>query len=745
MPIDYDSSVHGEAPSLPLELEDSPVNAVGPMDYDEQIHGPVDMPAKEPTTYYGEDAISQVVEREGELTPAQRAIVMEEGFVDGEYADTKGISTVGVGQTGEFKDMSFKDSFEIQQQRAKRYIKDFDNLPEEMQTELMIAQYRGDLGGSPAFRRLINEGNYADAAEEYLDNKEYQDPNTPTGIKKRFERMYDYLVTLAPKDGNPEETSEEPETPELKPLQDGFYEDDAGETVEVRNGTPYTSTGDVLTGFAEVGLSGLGAAAGEIGGGLAGLLTSAITGDLSKGAETVANVQKALAYQPKTAEGKAIMEALGSAMEPVMKELEAYKAQTQEGLEAAGYGEGVQALAGAQQDALMATAGMTPAGKVAGATKLGKLEFEVGDIGATGPGKKQAGMMAGVQAKNADMDSFAEAQKRIDAGEDVEKVRKETGWWKHDDGTMRFEFSDADSEMVLPPRKEIKTNTYASMSGFSNTNNQKFPYKLGDLFKHDKLFENYPEAKNFRVGFYDEPNNRIGGFAAGTGRHIAMNLSGRDLTDPAVLDDIRSVMLHEIAHTIQGKEGFTRGGSSGGHLENSLMDEGISSISQFHATQTKKTQKAFDTAFPNGSFTVDPNYAGFASLMKHIALYGPEGGRKFANMLRSKGSLADADHFEEFAKTSMGSQRMQNLYNGLSDAAKRQFIADLTTVEKQYLKHDVAAEAKYYQTLGEIDARNVQHRMDFSEETLREVSPETSSDMSYKYSRDRYGDRIWSK
>lgn len=47
--------------------------------------------------------------------------------------------------------------------------------------------YRGSLSGSPKTIRLINEGKYEEASKEFLNNDEYRDPNTASGIKKRMQ------------------------------------------------------------------------------------------------------------------------------------------------------------------------------------------------------------------------------------------------------------------------------------------------------------------------------------------------------------------------------------------------------------------------------------------------------------------------------------------------------------------------------------------------------------------------------
>lgn len=154
---------------------------------------------KKPTkTLHGMAAVRAVEAKEGPLTPEQRFVVLKEGYVDGDYEDHKGIITRGVGQTGRFRFMTFKEAFEIlEQDLTKRYIPSYPEQPENIRCVLMSAFYRGDIQQSPKFRRLFNKGEYEDAANEFLDHKEYQSPYTPKQIKKRLEEVSEAILGLA--------------------------------------------------------------------------------------------------------------------------------------------------------------------------------------------------------------------------------------------------------------------------------------------------------------------------------------------------------------------------------------------------------------------------------------------------------------------------------------------------------------------------------------------------------------------
>lgn len=139
--------------------------------------------------YHGSQAISKVVEAEGPLSYPQREVVRWEGYSKDIYLDHKGIKTRGVGQTGPFLEGTFKEAFKALEKECVKLIPHYYVLQPPVQASLMIAMYRGDLQQSPTFRLLFNTGQLEKACEEFLDHKEYLDPNTPTQIKRRLEEL----------------------------------------------------------------------------------------------------------------------------------------------------------------------------------------------------------------------------------------------------------------------------------------------------------------------------------------------------------------------------------------------------------------------------------------------------------------------------------------------------------------------------------------------------------------------------
>ena len=109
------------------------------------------------------------------------------------------------------------------------------------------------------------------------------------------------------------------------------------------------------------------------------------------------------------------------------------------------------------------------------------------------------------------------------------------------------------------PRIEIGDEG-AKFTGFganaSSGVNQK---KLSDVFKHDALFEKYPDLKDINVIEGNASSGSTGSYNPAT-RTIVLD---RSVFSPSRQESggARSTLLHEIQHAIQQKEGFARGGN----------------------------------------------------------------------------------------------------------------------------------------------------------------------------------------
>ena len=161
---------------------------------------------KKSNAYYaGKKAVSEVEKRLGRrLSPEEKRIVELEGFVDAYYTDDRGVTTRGVGQTGDYVagDTSLSGFDKAYQEhltrlKAREGMGKFGDYSPTLRQELVQAEYRGDLGQSPTFRKLLFEAktteDYNKAADEFLNNQDYLTRKAAggDGVTERIEAVAD--------------------------------------------------------------------------------------------------------------------------------------------------------------------------------------------------------------------------------------------------------------------------------------------------------------------------------------------------------------------------------------------------------------------------------------------------------------------------------------------------------------------------------------------------------------------------
>ena len=146
------------------------------------------------TSLHGQDALNMARKILGrELTPQEAQIALSEGYNPQKYVDAD-THAIGFGQTGEFMNMPFDKVVNFFEDRTRKLVPDYDNLPQDLQLRLLDSTYRGGLSGSPKTLKLINSGNWDEASKEFLDNNEYRSSKeNGTGV---FGRMEDTAAAM---------------------------------------------------------------------------------------------------------------------------------------------------------------------------------------------------------------------------------------------------------------------------------------------------------------------------------------------------------------------------------------------------------------------------------------------------------------------------------------------------------------------------------------------------------------------
>ena len=133
----------------------------------------------------------------------------------------------------------------------------------------------------------------------------------------------------------------------------------------------------------------------------------------------------------------------------------------------------------------------------------------------------------GPMALTADKAKLAQAQKMAADGLSRDEIWKRTGWFEGDDGKWRFEISD----------------DAASVTGAGQT--------VGQALRHDELFAAYPDLRNVDFESTSGPE---------AGMYIARGLPDGERIRASETNQ-QSVMMHELQHAIQEREGFAGGGN----------------------------------------------------------------------------------------------------------------------------------------------------------------------------------------
>lgn len=143
--------------------------------------------------YHGKRAVEEAERFLGrKMKPEERRACYLEGYSDEVYLDTKGIETFGMGQTGEWIAKGLDAALNAHELRVVARLPEYYDYPEYLRCELYQAEYRGDLGHSPATVKLINARKFDLAPEEFLDNQEYK--TAPDSIRRRMRAVAAALI-----------------------------------------------------------------------------------------------------------------------------------------------------------------------------------------------------------------------------------------------------------------------------------------------------------------------------------------------------------------------------------------------------------------------------------------------------------------------------------------------------------------------------------------------------------------------
>jgi hypothetical protein len=224
--------------------------------------------------------------------------------------------------------------------------------------------------------------------------------------------------------------------------------------------------------------------------------------------------------------------------------------------------------------------------------------------------------------------------------------------------------------------------------------------KYSDIFDEDdgsllpfKRNDNYPPLADVKVYFDDK--TRYGTYADYD--PIFKNITIYRQPGNATREQMSVSLLHEIQHYIQGREGFARGGNL--EISNNPMNE--------------------------VSFGL---VNGLRTFAKSVTIKNPEKGFNITD---------DSDAAKRYEKTfgEKPSSIVINLAAKLEQELSRGLDINETTVYKTLKNNDLSPYEKYERLAGEVEARNVEERMNMTPEQRRETTLQETADIFYRRTR----------
>lgn len=152
------------------------------------------------------------------------------------------------------------------------------------------------------------------------------------------------------------------------------------------------------------------------------------------------------------------------------------------------------------------------------------------------------------------MDNLAAARQMEEDGKDAKTIRMATGWERGADGKWRYEIDDVQlnaDNVKANFRKLDRRGVTAPMVWYHN----KFTDIIADSPERKQLLAAYPQLADLDIEFYDYPNKERGAYSSEK-KKISVNRA-----NVRSVDECRSVLLHEIQHAIQEAELFAKGTS----------------------------------------------------------------------------------------------------------------------------------------------------------------------------------------
>lgn len=355
--------------------------------------------------------------------------------------------------------------------------------------------------------------------------------------------------------------------------------------------------------------------------------------------------------------------------------------------------------------------GATPAQEAQRTSSAIQKETSAASDRKTGPPARFS--YAGKNANGANLDSLREAQEMQAAGADMESIRKATGWHEGMDGKWRWEIDDSKMEYhragdalfgrnhpeyaeqqrleqkmlygeltdAEQARLRALTEAWGRERSRLSERVERGNARLEDVLDHEELFRAYPQLRHVRVVFDETPKGVLGSFSA-EGNQITISEELRDAP--------QDVLIHEIQHAIQNAEGFAKG-SNRQYWEEKLTNGDEIQSKGFQEAREKLIQFQLDEANE-----------------EVLAL---------RDQLEKAGELDDG--FREYDRIWEEAER-----RGLDKKINEYYDLRENYYDQLHKPQRSVPSELYYNTAGEIEARDAANRRPMSSETRNRIKPD---------------------
>lgn len=313
-----------------------------------------------------------------------------------------------------------------------------------------------------------------------------------------------------------------------------------------------------------------------------------------------------------------------------------------------------------------------------------------------------AGIFGGRGARTADVVALRTAEEMERKGIDADAIWRETGWGRGADGKWRFEIDDSNARMIDPFSSPQVTDKYIAADFGTKGNDIPTALDLEGVVSHPGLEAAYYPTRESSPDFYLAPIEARGDFSAGTpGSPDTIRLNN---TLPLEWDTQgRSTLLHELQHAVQNTEGFAAGGNE--RIGGDLVGEARLRLSEIERKMEVAQDAARDAA---------RNYISQADRDPEAAKLIEEARAKWFSEFGENPfgvDLVDAVAFEITEREGMVARWGQE-----ADQIRR--LARINDAREGYRR-----------LAGEVEARNVQTRADWSAERRRQTPPWETEDV----------------